>query len=166
MRYESGSFYNQAKIVRTSIPTALWLMTYDFLSLKYDVNVVSKSKKQKKRILVVFLKVTDELPGSGSVGRGTDPRIRIRTKMSRSATLHSPMLEKSSDPWSEIFYIPHARKVFRSLEREPLYIPPRRKSLAPGARSMRIRIRHTAWTFLSQSITLIIRPTGNYSFEV
>jgi hypothetical protein len=46
-RYGSGSFYNQAKIVRkTFIPTVL-LLLYDFLSLKNDVNVPSKSKKQK-----------------------------------------------------------------------------------------------------------------------
>jgi hypothetical protein len=43
----SGSFYHQAKIVRKSlVPTALWLL-FDFLSLKTDVNVPSKSKKQK-----------------------------------------------------------------------------------------------------------------------
>ncbi len=43
----SGSFYNQAKIVReTSIPTVLWLL-YDFLSLKKDVNVVLQSNKLK-----------------------------------------------------------------------------------------------------------------------
>ncbi len=43
----SGSFYRQAKILRkTLILTVLWLL-YDFLSLKNDVNVASKSKKQK-----------------------------------------------------------------------------------------------------------------------
>jgi hypothetical protein len=42
-----GSFYHQAKIVRkTLIPNVLWLI-YDFLSLKNDVNVPSKSNKQK-----------------------------------------------------------------------------------------------------------------------
>jgi hypothetical protein len=45
-RYRSGTFYHQAKIARkTLIPTALWLL-YDFLSLKNDVNVASKSNKQ------------------------------------------------------------------------------------------------------------------------
>ncbi len=40
-------FYHQPKIVRkTLIPTVLWLL-YDFLSLKRDVNLASKSKKQK-----------------------------------------------------------------------------------------------------------------------
>ncbi len=49
-RYGSGSFYYQAKIVRkTLVPTVLWLL-YDFLSLKNDVNVPSKSNKQKQII--------------------------------------------------------------------------------------------------------------------
>jgi len=49
MRYGSGSgsFYNQAKIVRkTLIPTVLRLL-YDFLSVKNDVNVASKRNQQK-----------------------------------------------------------------------------------------------------------------------
>ncbi len=42
----SGSFFQQAKIVRkTLIPTAL-LLLFDFLSSKNDVNLSSKSKKQ------------------------------------------------------------------------------------------------------------------------
>jgi hypothetical protein len=46
-RYGSGSFYRQAKIGRKSlISSALWLL-FDFLSLKNDVNVPSKSNKQK-----------------------------------------------------------------------------------------------------------------------
>ncbi len=52
-RYESGSgsgsgsFYHQAKIVRkTLIPTVLRLLL-DFSFLKNDVNVPSKSHKQK-----------------------------------------------------------------------------------------------------------------------
>ncbi len=47
---------------------------YDLLSLTNDVNVYSKSNKPKNRktfFLVGVFKV-----------RGTDPRIRIRTKMS------------------------------------------------------------------------------------
>jgi hypothetical protein len=51
----SGSFYHQAKIVRkTWIHTVLSLL-YDFLSLKNDVNVSSKSKKQKKFVKNNFL---------------------------------------------------------------------------------------------------------------
>jgi hypothetical protein len=43
----SGSLYHHAKIVKkTLIPTVLWLL-YDFLSLKNDVNIPSKSNKQK-----------------------------------------------------------------------------------------------------------------------
>jgi hypothetical protein len=43
----SGSFYNQAKIVRkTLIPTVL-LLLFEFLSLKNDLTVSSKGNKQK-----------------------------------------------------------------------------------------------------------------------
>jgi hypothetical protein len=42
-----GSFCHEPKIVRkTLIPTVLWLLN-DFLYLKNDVNVASKSNKQK-----------------------------------------------------------------------------------------------------------------------
>ncbi len=42
-RYGSGSFHHQAKIVRkTLIPSVLGLL-YNFISLKNDVNVSSKS---------------------------------------------------------------------------------------------------------------------------
>jgi hypothetical protein len=37
----------------------LWLL-YDFLNLKNDINVPSKSNKQKKIIFVDVLKVTDK----------------------------------------------------------------------------------------------------------
>jgi hypothetical protein len=48
MRSGSGSFYNQAKIVRkTLIPTVLGLL-YDFLSLKNYVKVASKSNNKQK----------------------------------------------------------------------------------------------------------------------
>jgi hypothetical protein len=60
MRYGSGSFYHQAKIVRKlSIPSVLRLL-YDFLSyLKNDVSVALKSNK-KKNFLVEILKISDE----------------------------------------------------------------------------------------------------------
>jgi hypothetical protein len=49
----SGSFYHIAKLVRkTLIPTVLRLL-FDFLSLKNDVNVASKSNKQKKLCLKI-----------------------------------------------------------------------------------------------------------------
>jgi hypothetical protein len=45
----SGSFYHHAKIVRkTLIPTFYFVTLFEFLSLKNDVNVPSKSNKQKK----------------------------------------------------------------------------------------------------------------------
>jgi hypothetical protein len=45
--YGSGSFCHQAKIVRkTLIPNTLGLL-FDFLSLKTDVNIPSKSNKKK-----------------------------------------------------------------------------------------------------------------------
>ncbi len=54
-RYGSVSFYHQAKIVRkTSFPTALWLL-FDFLYLKNDVNVPSKSNKQKNFFISFLL---------------------------------------------------------------------------------------------------------------
>jgi hypothetical protein len=59
-RYGSGSrsFYHQAKIVRkTLIPTALYLLLFDFLSLKNDVrvNVPSKYNKKKNSFKISFL---------------------------------------------------------------------------------------------------------------
>ncbi len=78
-RYGSGFFYHQAKIVRQIlIPTLLWLL-FDFLSLKNDVNVPSKSNKQKNFFKLVFvgvLKVNNEnswirirRSGSGSISQ-------------------------------------------------------------------------------------------------
>ncbi len=60
----SGSFYYRAKIERkTLIPTALWLL-FDFIYLKDDVSVPSKSNKQKNFFLnwffVGIFRVTDE----------------------------------------------------------------------------------------------------------
>ncbi len=66
----SGSFYHQAKILRkTLIPTVLWLLL-DFLSLKNDVNVPSKSNKQKNFLEIIFLlafwRSMRKIAGSGS----------------------------------------------------------------------------------------------------
>ena len=44
----SGSFYHHAKIVRKTLIPTIFLLFFDFLSLKNDVNVASKSNKQKK----------------------------------------------------------------------------------------------------------------------
>ncbi len=86
-RYVSGSrsFYHQAKIERkTLVPTVFWLL-YDFLSLKIDVNVPSKSTKQNNlRSWRSLMKIAGF--GSRSLVRGMDQRIgiriRIRTKIS------------------------------------------------------------------------------------
>ncbi len=99
-RYGSGSgsgfFYHQAKLVRKPlISTVLWLLL-NFLSLKNDVNVLSKSNEQKNFLFkLVFcwclwksmteIAGSGSASGSGSISQSMDPRIRIRihTKMSR-----------------------------------------------------------------------------------
>jgi hypothetical protein len=48
-RYGSGSFYPQAKIVRKTLISTVLQLLNDFLSLKNDVNVPSKSIKKKDR---------------------------------------------------------------------------------------------------------------------
>ncbi len=84
-RYGSGSFYHHAKIVRkTLIPTVLWLLN-DLLSLKNDVNVPSKSNKQKNycgRLEDHWKKQQDLDPDPLVRGTGMDPQIRIRTRIS------------------------------------------------------------------------------------
>ncbi len=78
-RYRSGIriLLSSCKISKKNIEvlflTVLWLL-YDFLSLKKDVNVASKSKNQKnlglKSFLVSILKVTDKNSRiSGSVSQ-------------------------------------------------------------------------------------------------
>jgi hypothetical protein len=54
-----------------------------FLSLKNDVNLASKSNKQKKCVFAGILKVNDEnsrirIQDPDPLVRGMDPRIRIR----------------------------------------------------------------------------------------
>ncbi len=44
--YGSGSFNHQAKIVRKTLISTVFLLLYDFLSLKSDLNVPSKSNKK------------------------------------------------------------------------------------------------------------------------
>jgi hypothetical protein len=46
--YGSGSFYHHAKIVRKNLDSFHFVTLFDFLSLKNDVNVPSKSNKKKK----------------------------------------------------------------------------------------------------------------------
>ena len=47
-RYGSGSFYHHAKNSKTNLDSYYFVTLFDFLSLKNDVNVASKSNKQKK----------------------------------------------------------------------------------------------------------------------
>ncbi len=110
----SGSFYQQAKIVRkTLIPTVFWLRL-DFLSLKNDVNVPSKSNKQenffKNLFFVGILKVYDENSririqdpdpdlNPDPLVRGMDPRIRIHTKMSWIRNTASRNIIWSGECW-------------------------------------------------------------------
>jgi hypothetical protein len=44
----SGSFYHHAKIVRKNLDSYYFVTIFDILSLKNDVNVLSKSNKKKK----------------------------------------------------------------------------------------------------------------------
>jgi hypothetical protein len=59
-----GSFHHQAKIVRTTFLFTVLGLLYDFLALRNDVIVPSKSNKQKTLVKKLFfvgvLKVTDE----------------------------------------------------------------------------------------------------------
>jgi hypothetical protein len=45
------SFYHQTKVVRKALIPNVLLLLFDFLSLKNDVNVPSKGKKQKNFFL-------------------------------------------------------------------------------------------------------------------
>jgi hypothetical protein len=84
--FGTGTFHHQAKIVRkTFISNVLWLH-YDFLSLKNDVNISSKSNKQKTRKICLGSCLEGHWSGSraGSViqryrsrGIGSGPLIEI-----------------------------------------------------------------------------------------
>ncbi len=56
----SGSFHQQAKKVRKTLIFTILRLLFDFLSMKTDVNVPSKSKKQKNLFFVGILSATDE----------------------------------------------------------------------------------------------------------
>jgi hypothetical protein len=53
-RYGSGSFYHQAKKVRKPLVPTVLLLLLDYLSLKNDVNIPSKSNNQKTLFLISF----------------------------------------------------------------------------------------------------------------
>ncbi len=70
----SGSFYLQAKKLRKTLISALKRLRNDFLSLKADINIISKTNSENKILFFVgILKITDE-----------KSRIRMRIKMSRT----------------------------------------------------------------------------------
>ncbi len=87
----SGSFHHQAKIVtKTFISTVFvtYLLVYDFLSLKNEVNVPSKSKKKIWQKIFFCLRLEgrwrkEQDPEPDPLVRGTNPRIRIHTNVSR-----------------------------------------------------------------------------------
>ncbi len=96
------NFYHQSQIVmKIFLPSVLWLL-FDFLSLNYDVNVPSKSNKQKNTFFkLVFLlaswrsltKIAGSRSGSGfrfmSQMYGSSDPVRIHPKCRGSATLVS-----------------------------------------------------------------------------
>ncbi len=74
LMYGSGSFYHQAKLVRKT----LIRLHFDFLPLKNDVNVPSKSNKQKKQKKYTFLLVSwrsvTKIAGSGAGSKSVSQR--------------------------------------------------------------------------------------------
>jgi len=68
---------SSSKNSKKNLDSTVLLLLYDFLSLKNEVNVTSKSNKQKNRNFVVVdvLKVTDEKAGSAG---SASPRYGIR----------------------------------------------------------------------------------------
>jgi hypothetical protein len=84
-----GAFHHQAKIVRKTLISTLLGLLYDFFSLKHDVNLPSKSNKQKnsKNNFCGILKFTDEKSriqlDPDPLVNGTNLRIGIGTKISR-----------------------------------------------------------------------------------
>ncbi len=78
----TGAFYHQAKIVRkTLVPTVLWFL-YDFISLKNDVNVPSKSKvisrtTFKKSFLLASWRSMTKIAESWSISHTFCYRINI-----------------------------------------------------------------------------------------
>jgi hypothetical protein len=99
------------------ISTVLWLL-YDFLFLKKDVNVPSQRNKHKnserKKIFYWHLDVhwrkgqdpePDRHPDPEPLIKDTDPRIRIRTKVSRfrNTDLLTILLYRAAWPYREWF---------------------------------------------------------------
>jgi hypothetical protein len=113
-------------------------LLYDFLSAKNDLNVPSKSNKKKKFLLLAHLeghsgKEKDPEPdlNTDPLVRGTDSRIRIRTKMSR--------IRKTA--WSPTII---EKKKFSTLQKIKLNIlvsdGGRRAGMAEGCRGSEFRL--------------------------
>ncbi len=54
-KYGSGSFYPQAKIGKKNLDSYCFVLLFDFLSVKKDVNVPKNSNKQKNKKTNLFL---------------------------------------------------------------------------------------------------------------
>jgi hypothetical protein len=82
---------HQAKIERKTLIPAVLLLLFDFLSLKNDVNVPSKSNKQKNLFFILV-----------SVGvlkvKGDNSRIRIRIRESEAWIRGSGSVPNLMDP--------------------------------------------------------------------
>ncbi len=85
--YPDPSSFSKKIVRKTLIPTVLWLL-FDFLPLKNNVKVPSKSNMQKNFFYTSFLLAFEgqrwKKKDPDPLVRGMDPRIRIRihTKMS------------------------------------------------------------------------------------
>jgi hypothetical protein len=56
----SGSFHHRAKIYKKNLDFNFLGTSYDFISLKIDINAPSKSNKQNQLFFVGILEVTGE----------------------------------------------------------------------------------------------------------
>ncbi len=92
---------------KTLIPTVSRLL-YDFLSLKNDVSVAWKSTGNTQKNVLSSWRSWTKIAGSG-VGslsqrlRGTDQRIRIRTKMARIHNTRRTIKSADITTWSLCF---------------------------------------------------------------
>ncbi len=60
----SGSFQPQAKIMRKTLIPTVWSLLYDFLNMKNDVNIASKSNMQKvlgKKLFLVAIRIRPKI---------------------------------------------------------------------------------------------------------
>jgi hypothetical protein len=88
-KYRSGSFYHQAKIVRKTMTPTVLLLFYDFLSVKNENDVPSKSNKQKKSS-----RSLTKIAGSGSA-----PKCHGSATLPQTISLILPSLWSYRGPW-------------------------------------------------------------------